>query len=482
MERCSVFSYSYEYSQISKLDILVSFIILAVCCFGLAFYEHHIQNTMSHDLFNDFYFQEWDSELMMQTVNIHVLREKGLLSFYYLHIQPPVFDFVRYVLSFDWRDQSDVADGKILDGRIYLFYCFIYGGFNQLIYLWSRALGFHTTVALLFAILWAIYPGNLAIATLLEGTYLSAFLNAWAIFSLYLYLRRPTVSGLVFFLGIFLVGSWTRTLFQFPLFVLLVVIVVFFIFLFHRENWVKASIIALPLAIAFLFLPLKQQYLYGTLATTTFAGQHEVEGVWYRPSGEEIEAIEVPTNYIENAHQLDSKYNSPEQVVINYRYEKLFRRILISKPAQVLYGIEHSLLQGMREVRIPTQNYRPNKLIEVLPWAGLSRILSGWMSYLAIIIVGCFGYLLSIYYGLTDFRGRYLIIVGFIGLEFATIVLGSNRYGWTEAERLKFIVEAPLLLFSLHGIRLLFQTSHIMIYARSGDTSLCNVCGWRDAP
>jgi hypothetical protein len=48
--------------------------------------------------------------------------------------------------------------------------------------------------------------------------------------------------------------------------------------------------------------------------------------------------------------------------------------------------------------------------------------------------------------------------VGFIGLAFATIVVGSNRYEWTEAERLKFLIKAPLLLLSLQGIRSLYQT------------------------
>jgi hypothetical protein len=52
----------------------------------------------------------------------------------------------------------------------------------------------------------------------------------------------------------------------------------------------------------------------------------------------------------------------------------------------------------------------------------------------------------------------------YIGLAFATIVVGSNRYGWTEAERLKFLIEVPLVLFSIQGIRLLYEAFRIMIY------------------
>src|SRR5262249_40844104 len=50
--------------------------------------------------------------------------------------------FIRYLLSFRSVDESYVSDDTTLDGRIYLFYCLIYGSFNQLIYLRLRAKGF----------------------------------------------------------------------------------------------------------------------------------------------------------------------------------------------------------------------------------------------------------------------------------------------------------------------------------------------------
>jgi len=449
----------YRYAILSGRDIWISFLIGAVSCIGLSFYEHQLRYTVGDGLFYGFYFQQWHSDEMQQTVNVSVLREKGVVSFWYLHVQPPIYDFIRYVLSFGGPGRSNIAAQTTLDGRIYLLYCFVYGAFNQLIYLGSRALGFRPQVAILFAILWAIYPGNLAIATLLDSTYLSAFLFAWVIFTLYLYLREPSLSRLAFFLIIFLVASWTRTIFQVHFFALLLVVVGLVIFVFHGQNSTKASIVALPLATALFFLPLKQQYLYGTLATTTFAGQHAVEGIWYKPSIDEISSIDVPKRYLENAQQLQNKYNSVEQVVINYRYEKIFYKILMARPALVLDGIQKSLLQGMRHLWSPTQDYVPNKLIQSLPWVRLSRLASNGLSYFSIALLGLVGYLVAIYHGFCDFRLRYMIIFGFIGLAFATIIIGSNRYEWTEAERLKFLIEAPFLLFCLHGIYLLFATS-----------------------
>jgi hypothetical protein len=325
-------------------------------------------------------------------------------------------------------------------------------------------MGFQKKISGLVVILWAIYPGNLAMATLLDSTYLSAFLIAWAVFLLYLYLREPSVRGLAFFLIVFLIASLTRTLFQLHFFVPLLVAVIFFVFIFHRQELVRASFIVLPLALAFFFLPLKQQYLYGTLATSTYLGEHKVEGIWYRPSAAEINAIQVPAVYVENARQFQSKYNSVEQVVINYRYERIFQQLLISEPAVVLHGLGKSVLQGLNQVVwVPTQDYMPNRLIETLPWVKLS-----WLpSECSIIIVGLVCYVLAIYCQPCYFRPRFLIIVGFIGLAFATVIVGSNRYQATEAERLKFLIEVPLVLFSLQGIRLLYET--LLMHVRSSE-------------
>jgi hypothetical protein len=215
-------------------------------------------------------------------------------------------------------------------------------------------MGFRNKASGLVAILWAIYPGNLAMATLLESTYLSAFLIAMVVFLQYLYLREPSIRGLVFCLGMFLIASWTRSLLQLHFLLLLLVTVAFCVFIFHRQELVRASVIVLPLTLAFFFLPLKQQYLYGTLSTTTFAGQHKIEGIWYRPGAAEINVIEVPTFYVENARKFQSKYNSVEQVVINYRYERIFQHLLTSEPTVILYGLSKSLLQGLRRVWIPT--------------------------------------------------------------------------------------------------------------------------------
>jgi hypothetical protein len=443
---------------LSKQDIWISFIIWTTSSLALAFYERHLQVTIGNHLFDGVYFQEWHSDSLEQTVTIHSLRATGLISFWYLHIQPPIYDFIRYMLSFSSVGQLDVIDETGLDGRIYLFYCLIYGGFNQLVYLWLLTMRFRGHISGVITTLWATYPGNLAMATLLDSTYLSAFLIAWTIFLQYLYLREPSIRNLVLFLGIFVMSLWTRTLFQLQFGILLLSTVIFCVLKFHREELVKASIVLLPLTLALFALPLKQQHLYGTLSTTTFAGQHKIESIWYKPEIAEINAIIVPMMYLDNARQFQNKYNSIDQVVLNYRYEEIFRKVVISKPTIVLDGLRKSLLQGLRRAYIPTQDYEPNRFIETLPWVKLSKLLSGGAVYVSIILLGLVGYTVAIYFHLCSFHARFLMIVGFIGLTFVTIVIGSNRYEWTEAQRLKFLIEAPVLLFSLQGIRLLYRT------------------------
>lgn len=146
MERCHILS--SQYVRLSRQDIWISLIIWVISSLGLAFYEKHLQATISQDLFDGFYFQTWPSDSLLQTVTIHSIRGTGLLSFWYLHVQPLLYDFIRYLLSFRSVGQPYVLDGTNLDGRIYLFYCLIYGSFNQLIYLWlHQTMGFRDKVS-----------------------------------------------------------------------------------------------------------------------------------------------------------------------------------------------------------------------------------------------------------------------------------------------------------------------------------------------
>src|SRR4030095_13702132 len=106
-------------------------------------------------------------------------------------------------------------------------------------------------------------------------------------------------------------------------------------------------------------LPVKQYALYRTLSSTSYAGQHLIEGSWYRPTPDDLASIAIPPRIIANAEQFISKRNSPQQVKINYSYEHLFRQLLVSHPRLVAAGIWRSVRQALWIIIIPTQNFQP---------------------------------------------------------------------------------------------------------------------------
>jgi hypothetical protein len=57
MERCHILS--SQYVRLSKQDIWISLIIWVISSLGLAFYEKHLQATITQDLFDDgFYLRQ----------------------------------------------------------------------------------------------------------------------------------------------------------------------------------------------------------------------------------------------------------------------------------------------------------------------------------------------------------------------------------------------------------------------------------------
>jgi len=409
-----------------------------------------------------FYFQQYRSEDMQQTTEINKLLGAGPRAFWYLHIQPPVLDVLRYLLVLpDHLLGADVT-GRLLDGRMYVLLILVYAAFNAIAYLWLLDLTSSTTCALVGTALWGLYPGNLAMATLLESTYLSAFLISLMLYLLYRFLRNPSQQGLLAWLASFVFITYTRSAYQIHVTIFIPLLVLIFqrripISLDRRKAVVQGSLLLLLL----FALPVKQYALYRTLSSTSYAGQHLIEGSWYRPTPDDLASIAIPPRIIANAEQFISKRNSPQQVKINYSYEHLFRQLLVSHPRLVAAGIWRSVRQALWIIIIPTQNFQPNTLSDSLYWSPLSARIFGGRRYVALITASLGVIALSLgrrrlWWAMSTYWPlAFLFSVGLI-----TIVVGSNRYDWTEAERLKFMYEMPLFLSIVWAVHVGLQIRH----------------------
>ena len=397
---------------------------------------------------------------MMQTLEINFMHEFGLKSLWYLHIQPPLFDFIRFVISLDPWTEAGFVSGITLDKRLYIFYVFVFACFNVLVYTWSRSLRLNRYLALGITILWALYPGNLAMATLLDSTYLSAFLIACFLFALQEALRLRDSKYLYGFIVFFVLASYTRTVFQIQLMFILPVISIYLLTKIsdRRKPLVVAAILGSILVFA---LPLKQKILFGTTSTTTFAGQHKIEGIWYYPTKSELSQIDIQDKYIDNARKYENKFNNAWQVAWNIKYEELFRQTVIDKPNLVLNGVKKSSLQGLSRLNISTQNYWANAIVGFVPWLDVSATFMIGKYYLALGAFVVFAALLRLLLQrkLCSWRDIfYYWPIYFLLLSiFLSIVVGSNRYEWTEAERLKFLIEFPVLIYLVSAVYWLFN-------------------------
>lgn len=433
-----------------KAQRIEVFLIFVFSFLGLFVLEAHVRTFFADQLTENFYFQPWPSDIMMQTIEIKFMHEFGLQTLWYLHIQPPLFDFIRYLLSIDVWSITGYVSGTDFDLRLYLFYIFIYACFNALVFIWSQSLGLHKGIAICLAFVWAIYPGNLAMATLLESTYLSAFFIAFLIFALQETLRKRERKYFYLFLVFFIFASYTRTVFQFQ------IIFLFPIVAFYAANKIserkKPLLVAVILGSALVFaLPIKQYLLYGTTSTTSFAGQHKIEGIWYYPTSYELSEIEVNDRVLQNSDKFMNKFNSREQVEINYKYEKLFGSLVREKPNVVVDGIKKSARQGIQRLNIPTQNYSPNAIVDFLPWSGATASMAIGQNYLGLglVVIALIFFRLALQKNLLTSHNTFcywpigLLLVSI----FLTILIGTNRYEWTELERLKFLIELPFIIY-----------------------------------
>lgn len=402
--------------------------------------------------------QPWTSDGMMQTVEIEKLASNGLKSFWYLHVQPPMFDFIRYLLILP----EIITDNKInllsLDYRIYSFYIILFGILNIFVFKFGLLLGLKTKYAIFITMVWSLYPGNLLCATLLEGTYLSTCLLTISLYYLLKAIKNEKLATYCTFLIFTLLVSLTRTVFQ--IHILLPIIMFSYWFIFIKWSPIKKNVTIQLLASFFtlllLALPVKQQLLFGTTSTTTFAGEHKIGILWVKYSEESLESIAVPSKIILNSEKFISKYNSPKNVIENYRLEQLFFENIKSKPFESLISLLKSLWLNLKNASHPTSNYTENLLVKYHPLLSLYNLIFSFPIYLIITFISMLSFwsrkksLNISTFGLIQFTLFYSLLT-------LTILL-ANRYDWSESIRLKTLIEVPIFLIITKTLQDLLST------------------------
>lgn len=409
-------------------------------------YEWALLTFSSDRLFDGYRFQAWSSNDFMQEVKIQDLVDAGPAALWYLHVQPPMLETLRLMLSLPEYLTGGTMTAQMIDQRMYALYAVLFGVLLFTVFLWVRILTRSRVSAYVGAVVVGAYPGTIAMATLLDGTFPSAVLATLMLFLLYLAIRQGSPRMLNWWLLSLVLLSFTRTIFQLQILIFMPVVV--FLLYRYRMHSVKPLAVTLSVILtgSLFLLPAKQYALYDTTATTSFAGNHQVEVVSYRPTEAELSAVEVPQDIVENAENFVSGFNSPDNVELNYVLTQVGTDYYLREPFQVvknlLWGVQMNTFQAFRW----THDYSitgagpANIAADSLPWTPPSNVVLSWAFYwLALLIT--VGSLLYVYglRGLLRHARTYLALVFIVGTTMLTFLL-ANRYDWTEADRLKYIL------------------------------------------
>lgn len=427
-----------------------------VSALALGLVEWLLTQFASDSLFAGYRFQAWSSEEFMQEVHINDLLDVGPIGLWYLHVQPPGLESLRFLLAVPNWLTDELMTAQMIDQRMYAAYVVLYGVLNALVFTWLKQATRSTGWALSGAVLFALYPGTLAMATLLDGTFPSAVIATAQFLLLYLALRDRSVKLLNWWLVSLVALSLTRTIFQLQILVF-IPFVVWAIYRWRMPVRRTAAVVLSAVLVGMLFaLPAKQFMLYRTTATTSFGGNHQIEVVSYRPTPEELAAVEVPQDIIDTAQNFVSGFNSPENIRLNYVLSQVGNQYYMNHPMQVvknlIWGIQMNTAQAFKFTHeySSVDETMMNALVATLPWTppmvnGISVTF-----YLLVLFVtaACLLYAFGTR-GLLKRAKVYWPMLLMLGLAMITFLL-ANRYDWSEADRLKFIVEPvfAVLFFS----------------------------------
>lgn len=426
----------------------------------------------SASLLDDLYFQATPSNEMMQTLDLAILAEHPMKSLWYLHYQPPGFDVFRLLLSTpEIVSQNDISN-RAVDIRIYMMYAIFYGFINAIIYFWSFRHSRSVIASSTVTIGWAIYPGNLFIATFLDSMYLAAFVLVLIAHFWFLGIMLQRISYIAV-AGFGIVAlAMIRTNIQ-PIALLLLLILGFFVAkksLITRHKQALSFGLILLLGIS-LVVPLKQFVLFGTVSSTTSSGHHLLGLIRNNPYPAELDRVEIPERIIRNGQMFQNKQNNVDEVIINYQYSKIFFKEVIKNP---VLSLEQSLISAKRSLikaSGATHGYQPNVLVSKLLWSKLFENVFSGLSYILVVSLGFVMLFTNRRYPqnsnlrvLLFTASPIIVLLVSVGIM---IIFGAMRYSenpamgagfgwndgfaWTESNRLKFLLEVVVFPLAIYG-------------------------------
>ena len=402
------------------------------------------------------------SDSAWQTIRLSEMFTYGPSTLWWMHIYPPLYDGIRYLLM-----QPEVLAGKgpdpaSVDFRLYGISAVLFGFVSMVVFIWVRDLTKSRAWGIIGAALWVIAPASLSFMILLNQTGLALATMAVAFYLLYRFCRtRRNVYAYWFFIAIF-IASLTRNVVQIHVYVVIVISAIAFWRMGRPRLW-RALAVNLFLIALIGFWPARAYVLYDTFDVSTHTGYNRAGALWINPFDVPTPTT-YPANIVENATKLSSAFNTQETMKDNYRLGNAANDLVIHHPVQAINNAVKSL-----SFTVPTM-FRSvyiqwyNSFDFAFPLTrSLDWIFSGWR--FATLILGSWVIIIR-HFGLRGTLNRFRRYGWFAAFWILTAipVFLSNRY-WppevpepvhSEADRLRGLIDVPVYVLMTFAAWIVF--------------------------
>ena len=347
-------------------------ITVAIFLTGLLFL-FTLKNYMRPYAIGGFYFQQFSSETLMQTVPIEDLRNTPIQTLFNIHIQPPILDIIRAILV-HLSPSSDLEPLlHRVDKSLYILWNVLYGILGALIFYWLSGV-IPSGLAILVSLFFLAHPASILYATILDGTLLSSVIILWAFYLLW-NIRENQHKPIALITIVMLLLFFTRSIFQWPS------ILVFGLSLLLLRVPKRRVILFLIIVggISGLYLG-KQYYKFGLLSTSSFTGLNLTRSIGYNSMGSYWNYLKFPENsQIKGDHLANvlvrkrkfigvPNFNHISYLKLNKYLKDEYKSLLRTTPLRKLIK---SYAQNARIYFNSSSIYGRHVIVDRIPWRGL---------------------------------------------------------------------------------------------------------------
>jgi len=426
---------SLDYKKQISVNHYLCLLIFLTTFLGLVLVESLLQPHAIAGL----YMHGIPSETMMQTVSLIDLKADGFSTLWNLHVQPPLFDFLRMILVKLSGHNDSLEMQYFVDRSLYLLWALIYGLSCMLVFNWISKLT-NAWYAILATVIFAANPATLLYSTLLETTFLSSFLILWFVYLLWKIKNSEYVSPSLLAAS-FLLLFFTRSIFQWQWIFFLAACLM--ILKYPKMSLRKFFIITSCVVFAYMG---KQYTLFDITTTSSLTGINLCQSIQackpHKVSDIATEQLQASPDVLTRKQKLTGahNFNNLIDLELNNIYIQDYKDKLIELDASQILSIYY---QNALIYFQPSSNYASTNLL-------LTKLPPRWMNYyekfFSAPILPSLLLILSLFWIAKSSAAEFYKSAGLF-LPILAIMLISIVFESGENMRFKFFIEPILWIF-----------------------------------